>query len=879
MSQNTMEPFHPDWPRLQKALAVEAERGFSNLQGNQYRFHEFLQLSLNQLLEFVPLEFRYRCEEMIREFNQYPDMGSVARQNLVTETHRFLIQIQRFTEHKLRVEESRQKAISSNPSGSAQSSSVYPTAQSKSSQVNSSQVNSSQVNSSQVNSPLIQSSVKEPVTDQTTDENLLAEKTPENLSLEQSLKQVLGPRNSDRLAKLGLYTVYDLLYYYPRNHVDYARHMRIRELAAGETVTIIARVKRCTCFSSPRNKKLTILDLVLVDDTGQIKISRFFAGSRYATPAWQNVQKRNYPTGAIVAASGLVKTSKYGITLENPELEVLNHTGGQIDSMKVGRVVPVYPLTEGLAADVLRKAVAAVLPAVSQLQDPLPESVRQHHELTGLQSAIQNIHFPESQVLLEQARHRLVFDEFFYLQLGLLQRKQNQKQAETSAILAPTGELIEKFYDEILPFDLTNAQQRVTQEILKDLNSSKPMNRLIQGDVGSGKTVVAVVAMLAAIQAGYQTALMAPTEVLAEQHYRKFVSWFNLLHLPVELLTGSTKVTKRRQIHAQLETGELSVLVGTHALIQDTVNFNRLGLVVIDEQHRFGVEQRAKLQQKGESPHVLTMTATPIPRTLALTLHGDLDVSQVDELPPGRQPIQTTALTGRQRQQAYDLIRREIAQGRQVYVVLPLVEESEKLDLRSAVEEHQKLQTKIFPEFQVGLLHGRMTSAEKDEAITQFRAETTQILVSTTVVEVGVDIPNATVMLIENAERFGLSQLHQLRGRVGRGQHKSYCLLMTSSSTPEARQRLNVLEQSQDGFFIAEMDLQLRGPGQVLGTRQSGLPDFVLASLVEDQAVLERAREAAEQVLEQDVTLNRWPALQVEWERRYQRMMGGSILT
>ncbi|HAO10707.1 MAG TPA: DNA helicase RecG, partial [Planktothrix sp. UBA8407] len=336
---------------------------------------------------------------------------------------------------------------------------------------------------------------------------------------------------------------------------------------------------------------------------------------------------------------------------------------------------------------------------------------------------------------------------------------------------------------------------------------------------------------------------------------------------------------KRRQIHAHLETGELPVLVGTHALIQDQVNFHRLGLVVIDEQHRFGVQQRARLQQKGESPHVLTMTATPIPRTLALTLHGDLDVSQIDELPPGRQPIQTTILTGKQRQDAYDLIRREVAKERQVYVVLPLIEESEKLDVKSAVEEHQKLQSKVFPEFKIGLLHGRMSSAQKDEAITLFREGETEILVSTTVVEVGVDVPNATVMLIENAERFGLSQVHQLRGRVGRGKDKSYCLLMLGGSTPEARQRLQVLEQSQDGFLIAEMDLKLRGPGQVLGTRQSGLPDFALASLVEDQEVLQLSRDAAQNVLEKDPKLQDLPLMREELNRRYIKIMGGSILT
>ena len=703
---------------------------------------------------------------------------------------------------------------------------------------------------------------------------------PPSLSLDQPLNRVtgIGPNNGNRLGKLGLLTVYDLLYYYPRDHIDYARQVSIRELAAGETVTLVATVKRCNCFSSPKNNKLTILELILTDRTGQIKLNRFFHGNRYSNRGWQEQQKRYYPVGAVVAASGLVKQGKYGVTLENPEIEVLDSSGGTIESATVGRLVPVYPLTDGVDAGVVRRGMAAALPAVKQVQESLPESLRDRYSLMGIADALSNIHFPLDRDCLSASRRRLVFDEFFYLQLGLLKRRQMHRKAQASAVLIPNGELLNNFYN-IIPFKLTNAQKRVINEILNDLASPEPMNRLVQGDVGAGKTVVAVVAILAAIQSGYQAALMAPTEVLAEQHYRKLVGWLNLMHLPVELLTGSTKVAKRREIHSHLETGQLKVLVGTHALIQDTVNFDKLGLVVIDEQHRFGVQQRAKLQQKGESPHVLTMTATPIPRTLALTLHGDLDVSLIDELPPGRQAIQTTILTGKERSQAYELIRREVAGGRQVYVVLPLVEESEKLDLRSAIEEQEKLKTTIFPEFQVGLLHGRMTSAEKDEAITKFRDRETHILVSTTVVEVGVDVPNATVMLIENCERFGLSQLHQLRGRVGRGSDRSYCLLMRGSNAGEALQRMKVLEQSQDGFFIAEMDMRLRGPGQVLGTRQAGLPDFALASLVEDQEVLELAREAAKMIIDRDESLNQMPAIRDELERRYQRMMSGSILT
>jgi ATP-dependent DNA helicase RecG len=822
-----------DWVRLQKALSVEAEKGFTDLVGNQYRFSEFLCLSFGKTPDALMPSERRQWQEIATQFARYPEMTDQQRQHLVADTRRFL--------YKLQQEELRRVAEGEQTSETSKVKAPRTT-------------------------PLVESKSRI--------------KESRSLTLDRPLSELeeVGVRKSGYLARLGLHTIRDILYYYPRDHIDYARQVNIKNLEAGETVTIVGTVKSCTCFSSPRNKKLSIFEVVLKDSTGQIKLNRFFAGARYSNRGWQEQQKRRYPVGSVVAASGLVKKNKYGLTLEDPELEVLDHAGGSIDSIKIGRVVPVYPLTEGVPADLVRLAVIAALPYASQLKDPFPAVLREQYGLMGVSNAIANIHFPADSDSLASARRRLVFDEFFYLQLGFLQRRQVQKQAQTSAVLAPTGKLIDQF-NQMLPFELTNAQNRVINDILKNLQSSTPMNRLVQGDVGSGKTVVAVVAILAAIQSGYQAALMAPTEVLAEQHYRKLVGWFNLLHLPVELLTGSTTTKKRRQIHAQLETGELPLLVGTHALIQDPVNFQRLGLVVIDEQHRFGVQQRARLQQKGQSPHVLTMTATPIPRTLALTLHGDLDVSQIDELPPGRQNIQTTVLSGKERTHAYDLIRREIAQGRQAYIVLPLIEESEKLDVRSAVEEHQRLSESIFPEFQVGLLHGRMNSAEKDEALNAFRDNQTQIIVSTTVIEVGVDVPNATVMLIENAERFGLSQLHQLRGRVGRGSHQSYCLLMSGSKTDTARQRLGVLEQSQDGFFISEMDMRFRGPGEVLGKRQSGLADFALASLVEDQDVLNLARDAAEKVIIRDEKLESLPLMKEELEYRYSKLMGGAILT
>ncbi len=861
-----MQIDQPNWVRLQRALAVEAEHGFGNLKGKEKYFSQFLDESLSQPPKSLPTEEQQRWHDTAAAYANYSELTLEDRQNLIETTRRFLQQQERLCESIQRQKEEKNRKILDLKKAGESPTETPPSRNGKAKPQNGS--------NGSAETPI--SSVKE-VKSQTQ----MAGLNGTDITPEQALIRLsgIGTRNAERLAKLGLYTVHDLLFYYPRDHIDYARQVNIAELEPGETVTVVGTVKRSNCFTSPKNKKLTILEIVLTDKTGQLKISRFFAG-RFSSRGWQEQQKRTYSIGSVVAASGLVKKSKYGISLDNPQLEVLDQMDG-IDSMTVGRVIPVYPLTEGVGAEVVRKAAIAAMPAVKHLKDTLPDGLRDRYGLMGLQEAIANIHFPSDRDILEEARRRLVFDEFFYLQLGLLNRRYSQRQGQNAAALTSRGRLINKFY-KLLPFKLTSAQQRVVDEIIKDLKKPEPMNRLVQGDVGSGKTVVAVVAMLAAIQAGYQAALMAPTEVLAEQHYKKLVTWLNLLHVPVELLTGSTGAAKRRQIYSQLETGELPVLVGTHALIQDTVNFHRLGLVVIDEQHRFGVEQRAKLQQKGVAgvPHVLTMTATPIPRTLALTLHGDLDVSQIDEMPPGRQPIQTTVLSGRERNHAYDLIQREVASGRQAYVVLPLVEESEKLDLKSAIEEYQRLQEVIFPEFRVGLLHGRMNSAQKEEAIEQFRTGKTHILVATTVVEVGVDVPNATVMLIENAERFGLSQLHQLRGRVGRGGEKSYCLLMTHpKATTDARQRVNVLAQSQDGFFIAEMDMRLRGPGEVLGTRQAGLPDFALASLVEHQEVLILARDAAEKVMEKDATLKSWPRMKVELERRCEKLMGGAVWT
>ncbi|MFN3360851.1 MAG: ATP-dependent DNA helicase RecG [Pseudanabaenaceae cyanobacterium] len=700
---------------------------------------------------------------------------------------------------------------------------------------------------------------------------------PDSLSLHTTLEAWQGQRGK-KWQRLGLKTIGDVLHYYPRDHVDYAKQIPIRELREHDTVTIIGKIRRFSCFTSPKNPNLTIMEVWVWDNTGQIKLQRFWTGKRYSSHAWQGQLRKMYPIGATVAASGVVKKGKYGLSLEDFEVEILDHSHDQIESNRIGRLVPIYPLTEGISPAQIRQLVIDCLPLADQIVDPLPPAIRSQYQLLALPSAIKFIHYPPDREKLEAAIYRLTFDKYFFRRLIALYRQQQQ----SSPALIATGKLIAQF-DRVVPFSLTNAQKRVIQEIHQDLQKNKPMNRLVQGDVGSGKTIVAVYAILLAIENGWQTALMAPTEVLAEQHYRKIVHWFAQLALPVELLTSSTKASKRKEILRQLSTGELPLVIGTHALIQADVEFQRLGLVIIDEQHRFGTDQRLQLVKKGESPHVLIMTATPIPRTLYLT-NSEIDVSIIDELPPGRKPIQTVLIRPSQRRYAYDLIKREVVQGRQCYVVLPLVAESEKLeDVKAAVQEWERLRQQVFPNFRIGLLHGQMTAAEKDQAISDFREHKTDILVATTVVEVGVDVPNASVMLIEHSDRFGLAQLHQLRGRVGRGAHQAYCLLCTDTNSETALERLQVLVQSQDGFYIAERDYEMRGKGKDEGKEQSGHGGFTIDDRIKDSALRQqiytRSREAAQQVLHADPTLATFPALQEAFAYHYDRLQGGAIFT
>jgi ATP-dependent DNA helicase RecG len=548
------------------------------------------------------------------------------------------------------------------------------------------------------------------------------------------------------------------------------------------------------------------------------------------------------------------------LTLDNPAFEDVDE-----EMVATGRLTPVYPLTEGLSNKKLRTLVKQALDEYADfLTDPLPDFVADEYGLIPLAQAVRQAHFPTSHEELQAALRRLAFDELLYVQLGVLQRRRELQTA--TALALPSDEAMLETYRAALPFALTNAQVRVLDEIRRDLERTVPMTRLVQGDVGSGKTAIAAAGMYVAVNNGAQSAMLAPTQILAEQHHRSLGKLMNSLTradgtpLNVALLTGRVTGSQRDEILEGLASGDVDIVVGTTALIQDAVEFSNLALVVVDEQHRFGVEQRGALRNKGLQPHLLVMSATPIPRSLALTLYGDLDLSIIDEMPPGREPIKTRWFRPSERERVYAFMRHEAREGRQAFIVYPLVEESEKLDAGAAVSEYERLQAEVFPDLRLALLHGQMRGQEKDEVMRAFAAGEYDILVSTTVIEVGIDVPNASVILIEDAERFGLAQLHQLRGRVGRGQHKSYCALVSKAEGAEAAERLHALEASQSGFVLAEKDLELRGPGDFLGTRQSGLPDLRIAQL-SDMETLDTARSAAQLLFAKDPTLISFPLL------------------
>lgn len=668
----------------------------------------------------------------------------------------------------------------------------------------------------------------------------------------------VGPKVAYKLNKLGIYTANDLMCYFPKKHIDYSTRTLIKNLKEGENTTIFGYIKSVSAFNTKNN--LSVVKVKIADETGSIDLSFFNAKSnRFILER----TKAQFPVNAGIMISGTAKINNYDhkLTIDKPTYSIM--TGefleGNTTNLNMARIVPIYSVCEDLSIKTLRKAIYNAIQLYKPfIKNIIPDEIRERLGIMNKQDAIEQIHFPESIDSLERARFSLIFEELFLVQLKLIRIRNENNTHSAIALKIEENGLVQKFIKS-LPFELTSGQKKAVNEILHDLNSEHPMARLLQGDVGSGKTVVACIMLLAGIENGYQGALMAPTEILAQQHYNNLVQWLTPLGLSVGLFLGSQGKRIREKFQTDLRNGQTNIAVGTHALIQDNIEFNNLGAIVVDEQHRFGVKQRNILKKKSQNPQILTMTATPIPRTLAMTVHGDLDLTVIDELPKGRKPI-ITSLTSSHKQ-VYELIKREVESGRQAYVVYPLIEESETLSAKAATIEAEKLQQEIFPQFKVGLLHGKLKNDEKEKVMDDFKNKNYDILVSTTVVEVGVDVPNATVMVIENAERFGLSQLHQLRGRVGRNQLQSYCILVSSTRSQETKERLNIMTQTNDGFVIAEKDLQLRGPGEFLGTRQSGLPDLIISDIVRDAKILELARNEAIDFLKLN-NINEFPYLQ-----------------
>jgi ATP-dependent DNA helicase RecG len=657
---------------------------------------------------------------------------------------------------------------------------------------------------------------------------------PDGLGAALSKMRGIGPKTAGMLAKLDLFTIEDLISYYPRRYIDYSTLRPINRLQFGEQVTVIGTVWETSVQPSRGRRKL--VRSIIGDGTATIQCTWF-------NQPWIADKLK---TGVAVMISGTVDQYLGRLTFTSPEWELVEK-----EQLHTGRLVPVYSLTTGLSAKMLRTHVKRTVDYwAPRIPDHLPDRIRQRQKLMRLDHALAQVHYPDDWDRVAQARRRLAFDELFVLQIGLF-RTRHRWQAEPGIELQVEDDWLNSFLGR-LPYTLTTAQARVLDEIRANMADEIPMNRLLQGDVGSGKTVIAATAMAIALEAGAQAALMAPTEILAEQHA---VTVGRILGKErVRLLTGSVPAAEKQRLYEELAEGTVDAIVGTHALIQEGVNFRNLGLAIVDEQHRFGVEQRTTLKQKGHNPHVLVMTATPIPRTLALTVYGDLDVSVIDEMPPGRQEVKTYWLDSKARERAYNHIRNQVREGRQAFIICPLVEASDHSESKAATEEYERLQGDIFPRLKLGLLHGRMKSEEKEAAMAAFYRGETDILVSTSVVEVGIDVPNATVMLVEGANRFGLAQLHQFRGRVGRGEHESICILLADSITPEAEERLTAMAETNDGFVLAQKDLELRGPGEFFGTRQSGLPDLKMADVL-DLQTLEVARSEAHKLFEQDPLL------------------------
>ena len=779
-----------DWIRpLQKALTLESENRFTNLLGKKQHFNDYLNKSLSNLNNLkLTNEFIKLFGEFSIKYSEYNDLDINQRKRLVIDTRKGLLKLG--------------KSID---------------------------LNYSNKNTDSYYSKVIDS----------------------NLSLNSDIALIksIGKINKNKLNELGIYNIKDIINYFPRTYLDYTNRVKIINLKPDNLYTCIATVKKFYIYKSPNNSNLSIMNIVIFDETSSIKVTKFFLGKRFRSYSFFSSQKSLYIPGTKLAISGKVKLSEYGKNFVDPQIEILNTNEESFNFS--GKIMPLYSLSESFSNLSFIKLIKKVIIYSKQYPDLLNQKQLNSLSLVSKSDSLINIHLPINQNALIESKKRLVFDELFLLQMKFLLRKRKNNKKLTIQKSIKKNFLLKDFLNKV-PFQLTKSQEKVLDEIKSDLSDLTPMSRLLQGDVGSGKTIIAIASLLIELEKDQQGALMVPTEVLASQHYKNLIQFLNPLLVSVELLTGNTPQKKRKEILTNLKNGMVDILVGTHALFEDKVVFNSLGMVVIDEQHRFGVTQRNRLLNKGDNTNLLSMTATPIPRTLALSLYGDLDISQITELPPGRVPITTKIISEEELNILFKRVENEIDNGKQAYVILPLIEDSEKMNLSSAKKIFKYLSEEIFLKNKVGLLHGKLNSEEKNNVINSFVNNEVNILVSTTVIEVGIDVPNASIMIIYNSERFGLSQLHQLRGRVGRGSHKSFCYLVTSENNGLENKRLSVLEKSNDGFYIAEKDLELRGPGQLLGYKQSGLPDFVLDNLPNNKVLIEKAREEAQRVINED---------------------------
>ena len=780
-----------NWVRpLQRALTLETEFGFINILGKEKYFNEFLNESFININHLgLNKELKLSFKAFSEEYNLYNKLDINQRKRLVIDTRKLLLRLSKSVDFK---------KDNSFPSSS------YDLHNSK-------------------------------------------------LSLKSDVSEIngIGKVNKENLNKLGIFDIKDLINYFPRTYLDYTNKEKIINLKPDNLYTCTANIKRFYMYKSKKNNNLSVMNLIVYDNTSSIKITKFFLGKRFRSFSFLSSQKEKYKLGIKIAISGKVKLTEYGRSFVDPQIEILNNNE---NINFTGKILPIYSLTDSLSNISFIKILKKVLFCTKNFPDILNNKQLNSLSLLSLSESLVNIHLPVSNEYLQLSKKRLVFDELLLLQLNFLIKRRNRNKKIVKSNNSFKKLLLDSFLEK-LPFKLTDSQIKVLEEIKLDLNGINPMSRLLQGDVGSGKTIIAISSLLIMIEKGYQCAFMVPTEVLAEQHYKSIIKLTNSLLISVELLTGNTSEKKRKQIRRDLENGQVNVLVGTHALFEEKVIFNALGLVIIDEQHRFGVSQRNRLLKKGENAHLLSMTATPIPRTLALSIYGDLDVSQITELPPGRLPVATKIVSENNLSELFKIVEKEIEIGKQAYVILPLIEESEKLNLNSAINIYEKLSEEVFKQFNVGLLHGKLNPNDKNKVLSLFSENKINILVSTTVIEVGIDVPNASIMVIYNSERFGLSQLHQLRGRVGRDSYQSFCYLITSENNTQTNKRLRVLQESNDGFYVAEKDLELRGPGQILGYKQSGLPDFVLENLPQNKVLIDKARNEAISILKVDPML------------------------